>query len=668
MGLKVGLKVGLKIVSSTSKYGVVAIMVSSLIFTGLSSANAVTQTPDLEVLDTTFSSTSTPTTAVVIWDAIGSDPIEPEDPADPLILTTYFAVTIDNNGIATCFHETESIGINTLAANQTSLTSCNIEGLVLGQTYQVTVTPFYAQQTIQDELTQGISETRSYTPVNPPLAPTVTVKDSSATGIITVTWAPKVVDENIVGWLVEPGDLMPFDGASDCYAWTPVDPEDPTADRTDSGEGLSVDTLSCTLSNELFDSAYAYQVSVTPLYSEYVMSGKSGIGWLGSASVAGPGTFTALAITQTGEKSATVSWTLEVMPKAPKSIFNVVAYRADDIKDEPTLIDSCVDLASTMTSCSLTKLTAGVRYSVLVTATNENDEVNTAEDPRGMYFHMEKPLTPSDFAVEVTPGRLNFSWTPVTADGIFLAGFEITKVGGIPVSGICPDLNASSTTCTYSGALPREAKQTFELTAVNLSGNSAGLTATATIDISKIPLPAKSLEVHMVNGLPTLTWIPGVIDGAKNSVYLNNKVSACKPGSSNFTCVLGKLSKTKTYTVSVLTTVSTNISPSAPVTFTLPKITYAPQVAQKFSGKAVTISWKDAPANLTKVKIKSITVLVSPKVAGCTLIKVKAVSCKLPALTKGTVYTAKIKIDYLKGPDSSGRIIIVPGLSGSKLV
>ncbi len=658
----------LKSVSVKSKSGIYLLVASLILLTGVSSARAVSETDELEVRNTTFSSTSTPSTAVVIWDAIGSDPIEPSVDTDPFILTTFFEVTIDNDGTASCFHEVETIGINTIEANQTSLTSCNLENLVLGQTYEVTVTPFYAQQSEEDELLQGISETRLYTPITPPLPPTVTVVNSVATGKITVTWAPKVADENIVGWHVEPGDLMPFDGASDCYAWTPVDPEDPTAEPTDSGQGLDLETTSCTLSNELFDSEYAYQVAVTPIYSEYLMSGRAGIGWLGNYRAAGPGIFTAISVVQTGEESAKVSWVLETMNKAPKATFNVVVYRADDMNEEQILIDSCDELASTVSNCSITNLTAGVKYSVIVTAYNDNDEVNTSEDPDGLYFHMEKPLTPDDFAVEVTPAGLNFTWTAVTAPGIQLDGFAISKVGGIAVSDICLGLIASDTSCTYSGPLPREARQTFELVAVNLSGNSEGLTAMATIDIAKIPLPAKSLEVRMINGLPTLTWIPGVTAGAKSTVYLNDKAYACKPGSSKFICVLGNISKIKTYKVSVSTTVSSSVSPSAPLTFTVPKISYSPQVAQKFSGKSITLTWKDAPANLSKRKIKAITVLISPKVTGCTRIKVNAVSCKFPTLTKGTIYTAKIKIDYLTGADSLGRIIIVPLLSSSKLV
>ena len=655
-------------INSRSKLSFALLVAASLMFAGISSARAVSLTPDLEVLDTTFVSTSLPTVAVVIWNAIGAEPITPNDPADPFILTTFFEVDVDNGGIASCFHEADSVGINTTEPNQTSLTSCNIENLVVGETYEVTITPYYAQQSEADELMQGISETRSYTPLIQPLAPTVTVTNSIATNTITVTWAPKVADENVIGWLVEPGDLMPFDGLSDCYAWTEVDPEDPDAERADSGEGLDVATTSCTLSNELFDSEYAYQISVTPIYGEYRMTGKAGIGWLGNYAAAGPGTFTSVSVVQTGAKSAKVSWVLETMPKAPKATFNVVVYVIGDTKDEPTLIDSCVDLVSTVTNCSLTKLTAGVRYFVIATALNDNDQVDTSEYPDGFYFHMDKPLTPDDFEVAVTPAGLEFTWTPVTGVGINLDGFEISKLGGIAVSDICPGLIATDSSCTYSGPLPREAQQTFHIAAVNLSGESEGLTAIATIDISKIPLPAKSLEVHMVNGIPTLTWIPGVTTGAKSTVYLNGKALVCKTGSSKFTCVLGPLSKTKTYTVSVLTSVSTNVSPSALLTFTVPKITYSPQVAQKFSGKSVTLTWKDAPASLSKIKIKAITVLVSPKVAGCTLIKVNAVSCKLPALKTGTIYTAKIKIDYVRGADSLGRIIIVPGLSGSKLV
>ncbi len=658
----------LKSVSVKSKSGIYLLAASLILLTGISPARALSQTDELEVLNTTFSSTSTPTTAVVIWDAIGSEPIEPAVETDPFVLTTYFEVSIDNNGVASCFHEVEIIGINTIAANQTTLTSCNIEDLVLGETYEVTVTPFYAQQSEEDELIQGISETRLYTPITPPLPPTVTVVNSVATDTITVTWAPRVADENIIGWLVEPGDLMPFDGESTCYAWTPVDPEDPTAEPTDSGQGLDLERTSCTLSNELFDPEYAYQVAVTPIYSEYRMSGRAGIGWLGNYQAAGPGTFTAISVVQTGEESAKVSWVLETMVRAPKATFNVVVYRADDMNAEQTLIDSCDELASTVSNCSITNLTAGVKYSVIVTAYNDNDEVNTSEDPDGIYFHMEKPLVPDDFAVEVTPAGLNFSWTAVTAPGIQLDGFAINKLGGIEVSGICPNLIASDTSCTYSGPLPRETRQTFKLVAVNLSGYSEGLTAIATIDIAKLPLPAKSLQVHMINGLPTLTWIPGVTAGAKSTVYLNDKAYACKPGSSKFICVLGNISKTKTYKVSVSTTVAGSISPSAPLTFTVPKITYAPQVAQKFSGKSVTLTWKDAPANLSKIKIKAITILISPKVTGCTRIKVNAVSCKFPTLTKGTIYTAKIKIDYVTGADSKGRIVIVPALSGSKLV
>jgi len=170
--------------------------------------------------------------------------------------------------------------------------------------------------------------------------------------------------------------------------------------------------------------------------------------------------------------SATISW----VASTPKTGLPVVSYTysAYSVLGGATAVSSC---NTALLTCTISGLTAGVRYTIKGIATNVIGDGATSK-ALGSVIPRAVPSTPTITTVidGTTSRQAVVSWSATTANGSPVTNYTVTTftTGGTAVSRGC-SVNGTRTSCTVT-ALPTGGSYEFRLTATNAVGISTEAT------------------------------------------------------------------------------------------------------------------------------------------------------------------------------------------------
>ena len=479
--------------------------------------------------------------------------------------------------------------------------SCVVSALYLGVTYSFTVV---AVNAVGPSSSSALSNPAT---IGTPSAPT-NVGAIAETSSTTVYWQPAPTN----GFAVKTYTATASPGGASC-----------TATRV----------LSCSISGLVNGTSYRVTVVATNGQGTSPASAPSapvipeGVPSVSTAVTASP-----------LDRGAVVSWTAPTYVGMGASDYLVVASPGG----------ATCWWSSGPTTCTMSGLTNGTKYTFVVTAFNEIG----AGPPSGASASVlvGAPQAPLNVVASPRDRSVLVSWGgPVSGAAIPVTYTVTAAPGGKTCIAAAPD-----TACTVSGLL-NGTSYTFVVTATNAVGTSPA--SPATLAVTPLPVPASPSGVSATAGPATavVTW-QAPADG---SAAVGSYTATASPGGKTcnalaplMTCTISGLTNGMSYTFTVAAINGAGSSPaSTPSAAVVPAdAPSAPTavIATKGDGSAV-ISWAAAVPNGSAVT--TYTVKSSPNSTGCTT---AGTTCTVTGLTNGTSYTFSVTATSLAGTSTAG--------------
>ena len=406
----------------------------------------------------------------------------------------------------------------------------------------------------------------------------------------------------------------------------------------------SFTTTSCTITG--LSNGEIYSVTVDSTNADRVVSTSAAVsGTPGNISSA-PRHVAATPSSQT----ASVSWS----PPSNEGGLPLTGYTAtaDDGSDAPS---TCTTPAWS-TSCDITGLTNGTRYSITVTATNSagtsSPSASVSVTPAAA------PDAPNTVSLLSSDGTLSVSWSAPSENGSSITNYNVTAWDGASNSFTCSN---SDTNCDLTG-LTNGTTYSVTVTATNSAGTSlpstsiTGTPATTPggpTDIVAVPSDGKlsvSWTVPSDGGSPITGYTATATPGTATPV-------TCTTDGSSTSCDITGLTNGVAYVVSVSATNAIGTTNSdGTVTSTPAAAPDAPtDVAVLAQSGAAFVSWTSAVDN--GAAITDYTITLDDGVDSPITVRVSglATSAYISGLTNGTTYSVVVTATNPQGsgPGSS---------------
>ncbi len=384
------------------------------------------------------------------------------------------------------------------------------------------------------------------------------------------------------------------------------------------GRGCTTDTaLTCTVTGLTNGTAYTFTVTATNA------GGRTSAPSAPSAAVVpagAPGAPVAVAVLP-GDGTAAVSWD----PPDTNGGSPLTGYTV-------TASPGTATCRTAETRCSLTGLTNGTSYAVVVaaeTAAGSTAAVPVTVVPAG------PPSAPTDVTAAAADRAATVSWTaPDTGNGSPLTGYTVTAEPG---GASCTSTAAS---CTVTG-LTNGTAYRFSVVATNGVGLSS-VPSEVSNEVTPVGAPDAPRAVTVAPGDRRIdvSWQPPASTGG---TAITRYVAVAEPGGASCathatTCALTGLTNGTAYVVTVRVENGAGLTgtsaPTAPVTPLAPPA--APTGARAVAGDgSATVSWRPGTAAGTG---PADGYVVTSNPGGATCRVTGATSCTVTGLTNGTSY------------------------------
>lgn len=401
-----------------------------------------------------------------------------------------------------------------------------------------------------------------------------------------------------------------------------------TVTATPGGAKCTTDqyTTSCTISG--LTNGTSYVVSVVAINSQ-----GSSAGALSSSitPTVAPGTPTNVTTSVSPLGTVTISWSAPASTGGTSIQRYVVSVAGSS---------SQCSAQAPSTSCTLSGLVFGIRYTISVSAVNS---AGTSAASTVAITPQTVPSAPTSVISTAAPGQMTVRWAAVTqTGGSSLTGYTVTMRPG---SATC-SASSSQTTCTVTG-LTNGVSYTASVVATNATGSS---TASASSP-SATPLDFPSAPVAPVaqmtgSGQVTVSWSPSVTDGgsaiSSYTVTASPGGAGCTATSPTTICTVSGLTNGTSYQFAVTATNTLGSSGSAMSNSVTPVVVPGTpmNVVATPSNQSATVTWV-APTSNGGATITSYTVTSSPGSLTCTWTS-GPLSCVVSGLTNGTAYTFRV--------------------------
>ena len=300
------------------------------------------------------------------------------------------------------------------------------------------------------------------------------------------------------------------------------------------------------------------------------------------------------------------------------------------------------------TTCTMSGLTNGTKYTFVVTAFNEIG----AGPPSGASASVlvGAPQSPLNVVASPRDRSVVVSWDGPVSGAATPNTYKVTAVPG----GKTCIAAAPVTSCTVSG-LFNGTSYTFVVAASNTTGTSSP--SQATLSVTPLPVPGSPSNPLATAGPASavVTWSAP----AAGSSAVGSYTATATPGGQTCnalapvtTCTISGLTNGTSYTFTVMATNNAGSSPpTSPSAAVIPAdVPSAPTVvtATKSDG-SVVVSWSASTPNGSPVTGYAVT--SSPSSAGCTS---TATTCTVTGLTNGTSYVFSVTASNGAGKSQSG--------------
>ena len=480
----------------------------------------------------------------------------------------------------------------------TSSTSCTVSGITGGTTYTFSVTA--SNSTGVSSIS---SSSNSVTSGGVPSAPAPVTLGQVSNGTMAIYWQPP---SSTGGTPITAYTVTATDGVNPITCT-------PTA----------VSNTSCTLLG--LSIGVTYSISVTATNSSGTSSASTPVtGSVGSAAPSAPAPVT---LGQISNGTIAIYW----QPPSSTGGTPITAYTV--IATGGTAPVTCAPTSVSNTSCTLVGLSAGITYSISVTATNSVG-TSLASTPVSSTSTPTVPGTPTSVTATASGTTAIVSWTaPSSIGGSAISNYTVTSSPG---SLTC---TSASTSCTVNGLISGTS-YTFTVTATNTTG--VGLSSVASNSISSLGTPGAPTNATATssNGGAYITWsAPSSTGGSAISNYtVTSSPGSLTCTSASTSCTVnGLISGTSyTFTVTATNTSGTSTSSSVSNSITVTTVPGVPTNVTATAGdQAALVSWS-APSSSGGLAISSYTVTVEP---GHNVYSANTTSITITGLTNGTMYS-----------------------------
>lgn len=337
-------------------------------------------------------------------------------------------------------------------------------------------------------------------------------------------------------------------------------------------------------------------------------------------------------VTRSGDGTVTVGWAAQRWAdRLP------VTYTA-------RLVGRSRQCVSTENSCTISGLTNGQTYTVVVTASN--DIADIVSEPVS-FVPAVKPTRPGTPSATVSGDQVDVSWPASSYNGGLGVSYRVTTT---------PGAKTCTTTATSCRFLLAAGTYRFTVTAVNEVGESAGVTSAAVV-VSAPPTPVITAVARAGDGRITVTLAEPPNPTFSDATYVVRSTPSSKSCTTTGTaCTVTGLTNGVSYTFTAVLRTSTMTSAvstpsSALVAARVPVRPAAPAVAVVGPG-AVTLSWSP-PTYDGGLPVTAYEVLVGngPRMV-CTT---SALSCTATGLAAGSYWFTVVAINEAgRSANSSG--------------
>ncbi|HUA95815.1 MAG TPA: fibronectin type III domain-containing protein, partial [Acidimicrobiales bacterium] len=349
--------------------------------------------------------------------------------------------------------------------------------------------------------------------------------------------------------------------------------------------------------------------------------------------------------------SATVAWKAPSTGGSPITGYTVTS----------TPTKKTCTAGGTGTSCTVTGLANGDKYTFRVHATNANGTGSTST-PSNSVTPVTVPGAPTGVHAVAGNASAKVTWTAPPANGTSITAYKATST---PTGKTCA-VTGSKTTCTVVG-LTNGVTYTFTVVATNLRGTSLPSLPSGGVTPASPPTTAPTItKTSSGNASITVTWTPvsNSHDGGSpiTGYAINAEIGTTSkvkttvgPTATNAT--VGTLINGTSYRVTVAAFNVAGTGPPATSGTLVPST--VPGVPTNVTGQAADgaaqILWTAAAANGTKVTGYTVTSTTGHH--SCT--KAGGLTCMVSGLTNGTSYSFRVTATNGRGTSTPSTAVTV---------
>ena len=519
-------------------------------------------------------------------------------------ITASWSAPLDNGGLAVLsYTATATDGDGTTFTCTTDGTSCVIDGLTNGVSYNVTVVATNADG---DSSAAALG---SIIPATNPSAP-ADVSTSVGNGSVTVSWSGSLDNggSNIISYTV-----TATDGDGNVFSCS-----------------TASDGTSCTIYGVANGTTYAIAVYATNSVGDStILDGGAAVPFnLPSVPTSGSATF--------GDARITASWSAPL----DNGGLPVLSYTATATDTNGNTFTCTTD----GTSCTINGLTNGTRYSVTVIATTSAGNSGAAD--LGKLTPAAAPSAPGNITATPSNGSLYVGWDyPAFDGGAYVTSYLVTATDGDGNSFSCiagPGISSWWTACSVYG-LTNGVSYDITVVATNAAGSSSpadgGYFTPATT-----PSAPSTVTVTPADQSLTVTWSAPTSDGGNTvtsytatATDINGNTFSCTTDATS--CVITGLTNGVPYDVTVVSTNAMGQSDSADAGLSTPSTVPGAPTNLSFTsdGTTLTISWS-GPNSDGGLAIDSYVVTLN----GVVVCETADLSCSISSLAAATNYSLTV--------------------------